>query len=183
MKAVSGEQNKPHATPPSLLTTHYSRSKMLFRAISFILLVVLTATVWGKEAPPVAEDPVIENRLQALASELRCLVCQNESLAASRAELAVDLRNQIRERMKQGESDSQIVDYLVSRYGDFVLYRPPFKLTTALLWLGPLLLLVAGLAALFLRLLRRRKTPPVELDASERERARALLAKGHPEQP
>jgi len=156
---------------------------MLFRAITFILLMVLTATVWGKEAPPVAEDPVIENRLQALASELRCLVCQNESLAASRAELAVDLRNQIRERMKQGESDSQIVDYLVSRYGDFVLYRPPFKLTTALLWLGPLLLLVAGLAALFLRLLRRRQTPPVELDASERERARALLAKGHQEQP
>jgi len=78
----------------------------------------LTVAVWGKEAAPVAEDPVIEQRLQSLAAELRCLVCQNESLAASRADLAVDLRNQIRERMKQGESDRQIVDYLVSRYGE-----------------------------------------------------------------
>jgi len=143
-----------------------------------VLAPALVPTGWAREAAPAAEDPALEQRLQALASELRCLVCQNESLGASRAELAVDLRNQIRERMKQGQSDKEIVGYLVSRYGDFVLYRPPFKLTTALLWLGPLLLLVAGLAALFFRLSRRRKVPPVELDESERERARALLAEG-----
>ena len=156
---------------------------MLSKAITFILIIGLAAAAWGKEAAPVAEDPALEKRLQALAAELRCLVCQNESLAASRAELAVDLRNQVRERMKQGQSDEEIVDYLVSRYGDFVLYRPPFRLTTALLWLGPLLLLVAGFAALFYRLSRRRETPPLELDPSERERARALLAQRHQERP
>jgi len=156
---------------------------MLSKAITFVLLMILTAAVWGKEAPPVAADPALEQRLESLTSDLRCLVCQNESLWASRADLAVDLRNQIRERMRQGQSDKQIVDYLVSRYGDFVLYRPPFKLTTALLWLGPLLLLLTGLAALFFRLLRRRKSPPVELDESERARARALLAESQQERP
>lgn len=156
---------------------------MLQRAITFILLIGLAAAAWGKEAAPLADDPVLEQRLQALSAELRCLVCQNESLAASRADLAVDLRNQIRERMKQGQSDQEIVDYLVSRYGDFVLYRPPFKLTTMLLWLGPLLLLVAGLAALFYRLSRRREAPAVDLTESERERARALLAENRQERP
>ncbi|UCF75473.1 MAG: cytochrome c-type biogenesis protein CcmH [Betaproteobacteria bacterium] len=149
---------------------------MLSKAITFVLLMVLAVAAWGKEAAPVAEDPVLERRLQTLSAELRCLVCQNESLAGSRAELAVDLRNQIRERMRQGQSDAEIVDYLVSRYGDFVLYRPPFKLTTLLLWLGPLLLIVAGLAALFYRLSRRREAPAIELTGSERERARALLS-------
>jgi len=137
---------------------------MLSKAITFVLLMVLAVAAWGKEAAPVAEDPVLERRLQTLSAELRCLVCQNESLAGSRAELAVDLRNQIRERMRQGQSDEEIVDYLVSRYGDFVLYRPPLKLTTLLLWLGPLLLS------------RRREAPAIELTGSERERARALLS-------
>jgi len=156
---------------------------MFSKAITFILLIGLAAAAWGKEAAPLADDPVLEQRLQALSAELRCLVCQNESLAASRADLAVDLRNQIRERMRQGQSDQEIVDYLVSRYGDFVLYRPPFKLTTVLLWLGPLLLLVAGLATLFYRLLRRREAPAADLTESERERARALLAESRRERP
>lgn len=156
---------------------------MITRIIAFILLAALAGAAGGREAPPAAQDPVLEQRLQALAGELRCLVCQNESLAASRADLAVDLRNQIRERMRQGQSNEEIVGYLVSRYGDFVLYRPPFKLTTALLWLGPLLLLVAGLATLFYRLSRRREAPAAELTEVERERARELLAQTRRERP
>jgi len=96
---------------------------------------------------PAAADPVIEQRVMTLASELRCLVCQNQTLADSNAPLAEDLRNQVREKMRQGASDSEIVDYMVARYGDFVLYRPPLKLTTALLWFGPLLLLAGGFSS------------------------------------
>lgn len=148
---------------------------MLARAITIILLTAATAAAWGGEAPPAAEDPVLERRVMELSSELRCLVCQNQSLADSNAALAVDLRNQVREKMRAGMSDEQIVDFMVARYGDFVLFRPPFKLSTMLLWLGPLLLFVAGFAALFHRLLRRREVPAAELTESERERARALL--------
>lgn len=111
----------------------------------------------------------------ALAAELRCLVCQNQTLADSNAPLAVDLRNQVREQMRQGRSEREIIDYMVARYGDFVLFRPPFKLTTLLLWTGPLLLLVAGLIALFYRLARRRAEPKAELSDEERARAAALL--------
>jgi cytochrome c-type biogenesis protein CcmH len=103
-------------------------------------------------------------------------VCQNQTLADSNAELAVDLRNQIREKMQQGASEADIVNFMTARYGDFVLYRPPFKATTALLWLGPLLLLAAGLGALFFRISRRRASKEPELTDAERERARALLA-------
>ena len=115
-----------------------------------------------------------------LASELRCLVCQNQTIADSNAPLAEDLRNQVREKMRGGASDSEIVDYMVARYGDFVLYRPPLKLTTALLWFGPLLLVVAGLLVL-LRRLRRRPPPELELTTAERERARKLLAESEAE--
>jgi cytochrome c-type biogenesis protein CcmH len=110
-----------------------------------------------------------------LASELRCLVCQNQTLADSQAPLAVDLRDEIREKMRQGASEREIVEYMVARYGDFVLYRPPLKPTTVLLWAGPLLLLLAGMATLLLRLARRRKEPGVKLTADERARAAALL--------
>ncbi len=151
---------------------------MLPHAFTFILLMVLAAAAWSGEAAPAAEDPALERRVMALSAELRCLVCQNQSLADSNAPLAVDLRNQVREKMRAGMSEEEIVDFMVARYGDFVLFRPPFKLTTALLWLGPLLLLVAGLAALFYRLMRRREAPAPELTESERERARALLSEG-----
>ena len=118
---------------------------------------------------------MLEQRVMALAVELRCLVCQNQTIADSNAELAVDLRNQIREKMKQGASEADIVNFMTARYGDFVLYRPPFKATTALLWLGPLLLLAGGLAAMFLRISRRRAAEEPELTEAERERARPLL--------
>jgi len=112
----------------------------------------------------------------ALSNELRCLVCQNQTIADSSAPLAEDLRNQVREKMLQGASDSEIIDYMVARYGDFVLYRPPFKLTTVLLWFGPLLLLAAGLLVLLRRLLRRQPAQDVAMTAAERKRVADLLA-------
>ncbi len=126
-------------------------------------------------AVPPPDSPV-EIRLRALADELRCLVCQNQTIADSNAPLAVDLRNQIRERMQQGASDRDILDFMVARYGDFVLYRPPLKATTVLLWAGPALLMIAGLAALFYRLRRRRSEPKSDLTSEEKARAAALLA-------
>jgi cytochrome c-type biogenesis protein CcmH len=111
----------------------------------------------------------------ALSNELRCLVCQNQTIADSSAPLAEDLRNQVREKMRQGASDSEIIDYMVARYGDFVLYRPPFKLTTVLLWFGPLLLLAAGAAVLLRRVLRRRPPGDAEMTAAQRTRAAELL--------
>ena len=100
---------------------------MMRIALALLLAVALVAPVAAGEAAPAAEDPVLEKRVIELAAELRCLVCQNQSLADSNAGLAVDLRNQIRERMREGQSESQIVDFMVARYGDFVLYRPPVK--------------------------------------------------------
>ena len=120
-------------------------------------------------------DPA-EVRLQGIAAELRCLVCQNESIAASRADLAVDLRQQIREQIQAGKTDSEIRTYMVERYGDFVLYRPPLKTTTVLLWFGPLLLLVFGLLILAITLKRRRSALADKvLSADDLERAQALL--------
>ena len=144
----------------------------------FLALLALLAIIPGyaKDARPAAADPALEKRVMALSSELRCLVCQNQTIADSNADLASDLRKEIREKMQQGASNSEIIDFMVARYGDFVLYRPPFKATTLLLWLGPLLLLAGGLAALFRRLARPRVKGNPELTADERERARSLLA-------
>jgi cytochrome c-type biogenesis protein CcmH len=142
-----------------------------------LLLCLGAAPAAAKEAASVGGDPVIDKRLMALASELRCLVCQNQTLADSHADLAADLRQEIREMMQQGKSDSEIVTYLVNRYGDFVLYRPPFKATTALLWFGPALLVGAGGAALAATLRRRRGALPDDTPLSPEEEARlkALL--------
>jgi cytochrome c-type biogenesis protein CcmH len=104
-----------------------------------------------------ASNPEVEARMMVLATELRCLVCQNQTIADSHAELAVDLRQQIREMVGRGMNDDQIRAYMTERYGDFVLYNPPLKPTTALLWLGPALLLVAALATLFVVLRRRQR--------------------------
>ena len=147
-----------------------------------LLLALLAPTSWAyaKEAAPAAADPALEQRVMTLAAELRCLVCQNQTIADSNAPLAEDLRNQVREKMRQGASDSQIIDFMVERYGDFVLYRPPVKATTLLLWFGPLLLVAAGLLVL-LRRLRRRPAPEPELSAAERERARKLLTESEAE--
>jgi len=147
------------------------------RALLIVCLWSLAASqaAIAAEVAPAAADPQLEARVMALSNELRCLVCQNQSLADSNAELAVDLRNQVREKMKQGMTEREIVDYMVARYGDFVLYRPPMKGSTLVLWFGPLILLVVGLAVLFRRLAARRAPEP-ELTESERARAAALLA-------
>ena len=151
---------------------------MMRIALALLLAVALVAPVAAGEAAPAAEDPALEKRVIELAAELRCLVCQNQSLADSNAGLAVDLRNQIRERMREGQSESQIVDFMVARYGDFVLYRPPVKGTTALLWFGPILLVAVGLVVLFVRLRRRRAAAEPELSAVDHARAARLLAPG-----
>ena len=145
------------------------------RLLALVLLALASAWASAKEASPAAADPVLERRVMSLANELRCLVCQNQTIADSNAPLAEDLRNQVREKIRQGASDSEIVDYMVARYGDFVLYRPPFKLTTVLLWFGPLLLLAAGFVVLLRRVLLRRPAQDFAITASERKRAAELL--------
>lgn len=145
----------------------------------FILTLCLTAlatAVNAGEAQPLADDPVLEKRVMALAENLRCLVCQNETLAASRAPLAVDLRGQIREQMLVGKSDDEIVTFMTDRYGDFVLFRPPVKAITYLLWFGPFVLLAAGLVIQFVYLKRRRSANNDEpLSEAERSQVSALL--------
>jgi cytochrome c-type biogenesis protein CcmH len=148
------------------------------RPHAWLLFAVLTAPVAAKEAAPAAADPVLEKRVMALAEELRCLVCQNQTLAESNAPLAEDLRNQLREKMREGKSDQEVVGFLVERYGDFVLYRPPLKGTTILLWFGPLLLLAAGFAVLLRRIMRRRTAGEAPLSNADRKRAAELLAGG-----
>jgi cytochrome c-type biogenesis protein CcmH len=119
-------------------------------------------------------DPALEKRAAGLAHELRCLVCQNQTIAESNAPLAVDLRHQIREQLEKGASDQDVIDFMVARYGDFVLYRPPFKATTVALWTGPFVLLALGAFFAWRRVVRRR-APEAELSAAERERAAKLL--------
>lgn len=135
----------------------------------------------AKEAAPLAQDEATEKRLVAISSELRCLVCQNESLSGSNAELAHDLRREIRSQIAAGRSDGEIRDFMVSRYGDFVLYRPPLKATTLLLWFGPGLLFVGGLVAL-IRYLRRRNSAikDAPLSAQEQEELDRLLTAKEP---
>jgi cytochrome c-type biogenesis protein CcmH len=121
-----------------------------------------------------AEDAGLDKRVATLANELRCLVCQNQTLADSNAPLAVDLRNQIREQLQGGASERDIIDFMVARYGDFVLYRPPFKASTLLLWVGPFLLLLAG-GALLAKRISRRQPPAPQLSQADRARAAKLL--------
>ncbi|MFT3760039.1 cytochrome c-type biogenesis protein [Thauera sp.] len=129
-------------------------------------------------APTVAADPQLEADVMELSHKLRCLVCQNQSIAESNAPLALDLRDQVREQLAAGRSKDDVIDYLVARYGDFVLYDPPFKATTLLLWGGPVLLLVGGAGWLGWRLRRRQgELAAVQgLSEAERRRARELLA-------
>jgi len=145
-----------------------------------LLLACLAPTLAAKEAAPAAADPVLEKRVIALSEELRCLVCQNQTLADSNAPLAEDLRNQVREKMRAGKSDREVIDFLVERYGDFVLYRPPLKATTILLWFGPFLLLALGFAVLLRRVRRRRQGPDAEISDADRKRAAELLAGSEP---
>lgn len=125
------------------------------RVVLGACLLAAAFSLLAKEAPPQAADPALEARMVRITSELRCLVCQNQTIADSNASLAVDLRREARELLRQGKSDSEIVDYMTQRYGDFVLYRPPLRATTVLLWFGPALMLVIG-AAVLVGVLRRR---------------------------
>jgi cytochrome c-type biogenesis protein CcmH len=131
---------------------------------------------YAGEAMDMAEDPVLEKRMIVLAEKLRCLVCQNESLASSHAELAEDLRREVREQMQKGLNDQEIIDYLVSRYGDFVLYDPPMKKSTLVLWFGPFALLLIGAGVLVYQLRKRKsQVPEAELSAEDARRAAELL--------
>jgi cytochrome c-type biogenesis protein CcmH len=139
----------------------------------------VAAPVAAQTARPMAEDPALEARVLAIAEGLRCLVCQNETIAASHADLAVDLRNQIRSQLRQGKSEREIQDYMVARYGEFVLYKPPLKPSTWLLWGGPFVLL-AVVALAMARTVRQRGKPQSPgqtpaLSEAHRAAARALL--------
>jgi len=151
--------------------------QLRFAIFGLTLITAAGFAVIAKEAQPSAADPVLEERVMKLSRELRCLVCQNETLADSRADLADDLRSQIREQMKAGKSDKEIVNYLTTRYGKFILYNPPVDPTTYLLWFGPFVLLLAGLLLLF-RYVKQRSGLIAEspLSVEERRRAAALLA-------
>jgi cytochrome c-type biogenesis protein CcmH len=134
---------------------------MLLGWASLLAFLVLPGRAHAEEAAPASADPALEARVQRVSGELRCLVCQNETIAASNAELAVDLRNQVREMLRAGQSEREIYAYMTARYGDFVLYRPPLKATTVLLWFGPFVLLVGALLW-FWWLLRRRSRLPAD---------------------
>lgn len=121
-------------------------------------------------------DAGLEARATRLEEQLRCLVCQNQSIAESQAELAMDLKRQVREMLVAGKSEAEVRDYMVARYGDFVLYDPPLKTTTLLLWLGPALLVVLALAGFGWQLARRKAEKPAPVDADALARAQALLA-------
>jgi cytochrome c-type biogenesis protein CcmH len=146
--------------------------KLLFAS----LLMLLPIAAWAGEAKDLAQDPVVEKRMIVLTSKLRCMQCQNETLAASHAPLAEDLRREVREQIRAGKTDEEITDYLVARYGDFVLYDPPMKTYTLLLWFGPLLFVLGGAGVLLFQLRKRRRmvTEP-ELTAEAQRRAAALL--------
>jgi cytochrome c-type biogenesis protein CcmH len=145
-------------------------------ALFLLLFLLIPMTGWSKEAVPVAEDPEVEKRMLILTENLRCLVCQNETIADSRADFSNDIRREIREQIKANKTDPEIIQFLVDRYGDFVLYNPPMKATTILLWFGPAALLVFGLISLIMYLRRRRvQIEEVSLSQAQLEKAEALL--------
>ncbi len=150
----------------------------MLKLILSLLFALLASSSMAGEAQPVAADPVLEARVQALSEELRCLVCQNQTLADSHAELAVDLKNQVREMLQKGLSDKEVINYMVTRYGDFVLYRPPVKGTTWVLWFGPFVLFAVALGALFFKIRQRRQMAVRELTADEHAAAQRLLQSG-----
>ena len=147
------------------------------KSIFLIALCVLSfGSSFSKDAVPLADDPVLEQRLISISEEMRCLVCQNESLSGSRSDLANDLRREIRTLIKEGKSDDQIRNFMVERYGDFVLYRPPVKPITWLLWIGPFIILLIGIAGLLTYLRRRNNAVSnVALSDDDNKRIDALL--------
>ena len=147
--------------------------------VSFFISIALACVMNGafsKDAVPLADDPVTEQRLITISEEMRCLVCQNESLAGSRSDLANDLRREIRILINEGKTDEQIRNFMVERYGDFVLYRPPVKPITWLLWIGPFVILLAGIIGLMVYLRRRNQSmPSATLSEEDNRRINALL--------
>jgi cytochrome c-type biogenesis protein CcmH len=153
-------------------------AKGITRFILILAIALCGVSANAKEAAPLAADEVVEKRMVEISEELRCLVCQNESLAGSHAELAEDLRREIRTMIKQDKSNDEIMEFMVSRYGDFVRYRPPLKGTTLVLWFGPFLLLAGAVIGLVVYLRRRRGRVEHEVEpmsANDRQRAEALL--------
>jgi cytochrome c-type biogenesis protein CcmH len=141
----------------------------------YALLLILPLSGWAGEAKPLADDPVVEQRMIKIAEEMRCLVCQNESLAGSHADLAEDLRREIRDQIRAGKSDQEVMDFMVTRYGDFVRYRPPVKPTTWLLWFGPFVLLLIGAVVLVRTLRARNHEAPAALAQDQRQEAKKML--------
>ncbi len=141
----------------------------LSRFVITLALALACVGAFAAEALPASDDPALEARVMKISNELRCLVCQNETIAASHAELAVDLRRQVREMLQNGQNEQQVVDYMTARYGDFVLYRPPFKPLTALLWIGPGAMVVLGLGTLFVVLRRRSRLADEAFEADDKD--------------
>lgn len=131
------------------------------------LALAIAAPAFATDAAPAAEDPALEARMTRIASELRCLVCQNQTIADSNADLAQDLRRQVREMLRKGDDDAKIINYMTERYGDFVLYRPPVKATTLLLWFGPALMLLLGFGALAVVMRRRARAAANEFEPDD----------------
>lgn len=157
----------------------------LIHALAAFSLLIGSSLVQAGEAQPLAQDPVVEKRLNAISENLRCLVCQNESLAGSRADLAEDLRREVRNLIVAGKSDKEIIDFLVARYGDYVLYDPPFKASTLLLWVGPFVVLAGGLVGLIVFLRRRTRqtvSTAEELGESEQITDDVLVSETQPKQ-
>lgn len=151
------------------------RDSRFFRQIARLVWLALLAAC-AASAFAAAPDADLEARATHMEERLRCLVCQNQSIAESSADLATDLKRQVREMLAAGKSEDEIKTFMVDRYGDFVLYEPPVKTSTLILWLGPLTLLLAALAAFFWRLRKRNSsTPPPRLSEAERAQAQALL--------
>ena len=148
-------------------------------AIFSLILILYWSAGFSNVEVIVFASPEHEERYTALITELRCLVCQNQTISSSNADLAKDLRQQVYNRIKAGQSDEQIIEYMVARYGDFVLYSPPFKATTALLWIGPFVLLVVGLLIMVMFIRSRSRQAPPDVDQQNLDRARRLLDKSN----
>lgn len=146
---------------------------LLWLACGAVLL--LAVEVHAQQEAPLEKDPVLEKHVTHLSEQLRCLVCQNQTIADSQAPLAIELKEEVREKLVQGASDKDVIDFMVQRYGDFVLYRPPVKATTLVLWFGPFLLLIFGLILLVAKL-RQRRAAPEKLTPADAKRAAELLA-------
>jgi cytochrome c-type biogenesis protein CcmH len=160
----------------SLNLLQYQPRTLLISACLAISLFVPGAILSAQESRPVAADPALEKKVITLSNELRCLVCQNQTIADSNAELAVDLRNQVRKQLSEGKSDREILDYMVQRYGEFVLYRPPLSYKTILLWAGPFALLLIAMFILVQQIrLRHKRLASEEFDQTDLSRARKLL--------